>query len=115
MAPERDATADAGPQIREYADAVWRRRWLVLLLTLAGVAEESNEVDVLALEDALSKLAQLDPRQARLVELRFYGGMTMAESAHVLSISVPTAEREWRAARAFLQGELGDGRGRASP
>jgi len=76
-------------------------------VTLAGIAHQQDDVDLLALDDALVRLAALDPRQARFIELRFFGGLTVAESAHVLAISVPTAEREWRAARAFLQSELG--------
>jgi RNA polymerase sigma factor (TIGR02999 family) len=85
-------------------------------VTLAGVPGESGvgrvagapgEVDMLALDDALTKLAGLDPRQARLIELRFFGGMTVAEAAIVMEVSVPTLEREWRAAKAFLRNELG--------
>ncbi|MBS0197754.1 MAG: sigma-70 family RNA polymerase sigma factor [Planctomycetes bacterium] len=77
--------------------------------TLSGIPGSEREVDSLALDDALNKLATLSPRQARLVELRFFGGMTMEESAQVLDVSVPTLEREWRAARAFLRSELGGG------
>jgi RNA polymerase sigma-70 factor (ECF subfamily) len=74
---------------------------------MAGVAGPAGEVDMLALDDALTKLAALDPRQARLIELRFFGGMAVAEAAVVMEVSAPTLEREWRAAKAFLRNELG--------
>ena len=60
------------------------------------------EVDLIALEDALLELARLDARKARVVELRFYGGLTMNEIAEVLGISLATVEREWSFARAWL-------------
>lgn len=73
-----------------------------------GVAHATNmDVDVLDLDAALTELAELDPREARVVELRFFGGLTMAETATALGVSVPTAEREWRAARAWLGRRLG--------
>jgi RNA polymerase sigma-70 factor, ECF subfamily len=62
--------------------------------------------DLLAVDDALSRLAQLDPRQAQLVELRFFGGLDVAEAAAVLGMSKRTAEREWTMARAWLRREL---------
>jgi RNA polymerase sigma-70 factor (ECF subfamily) len=84
-------------------------------VTLAEVAAagvgggEQREVDVLGLDDALTKLASLDARQAKLVELRFFGGLTMDETAGLMGVSVPTLEREWRAAKAFLRAELSQG------
>lgn len=59
-------------------------------------------VDLLALDDALGALADLDPRQARIVELRFFGGLTLAEIAAMLDVSERTVKREWQKARAFL-------------
>lgn len=85
-------------------EGVWARRQQV---TLSGVADGPREVDLLALDDVLAKLERLDPRQARLVELRFLGGMTMEAAAGILGISLSSCEREWRAARAFLLSELG--------
>lgn len=67
------------------------------------------EVDLLALEDALAELAQLGPDQARLVELRFYGGLTIDEAADALGMSRTRAVEEWRAAKAWLAAEMGDG------
>lgn len=61
---------------------------------------------VLALEEALQRLAAFDPTKARLVELRFYGGLSVDEAARVLEVSPRTAARDWRVARAFLRTEL---------
>ena len=65
-----------------------------------------NDEDVLAIEDALIKLETLDPRQARIVELRFYGGLTVQEVAQVLDVSKRTVESEWTMIRAWLRQEL---------
>jgi RNA polymerase sigma factor (sigma-70 family) len=58
------------------------------------------------LDDALKSLKQLDPQQARVVELRFFGGLTVEETAEVLRISPRTVKRDWAVARAWLHGEL---------
>ena len=63
-------------------------------------------VEVLDLDRALSELAKVDERKAKLVELRYFGGLTMDESAQVLGISLATAERDWKFSRAFLLREL---------
>ncbi len=63
-------------------------------------------VDLIALDDALTQLAQLDPRQHRVVELRFFGGLAMDEIASVLDVSKATVELDWRAARAWLGTQL---------
>jgi len=63
--------------------------------------------ELLDVHEAIERLAQLSGRQARIVELRFFGGLTVAETAEVLQVSVPTAVREWRFARAWLRRELG--------
>jgi RNA polymerase sigma-70 factor, ECF subfamily len=63
--------------------------------------------DLLALDRALDELAGLSPRQASLVEARFFGGLEMREAAESLDISEATAQRDWRAARAWLAGRLG--------
>jgi RNA polymerase sigma factor (TIGR02999 family) len=62
--------------------------------------------EVLALEDALGDLEQASPRQARVVELRFFGGLDLAETAVALEVSEATVSRDWRAARAWLSSEL---------
>lgn len=73
-----------------------------------AAAEQANDVvDVLALHDAIEKLAALDPDQARVVELRYFGGMSIEETAEVLEISPATVKREWAVARAWLKRELG--------
>jgi len=63
-------------------------------------------VDVLAVDAALEELAAEDVRQAQLVELRFFGGLTLEEAAAALSVSLPTANRDWRFARAWLARRL---------
>ena len=68
----------------------------------------NTAVDLLALDEVLTKLSQLDARQARLVELRFFGGMTIEEVASVLEVSTSTIEKEWRRVRAWLIDELRD-------
>ena len=70
------------------------------------VADESRTVDVLAVDDALHRLAAIDAQQARLVELRFFGGLTVEESAAALGISPATVKRHWAVARAWLQREI---------
>ena len=62
---------------------------------------------MLDLDNALADLAKVDPRKARLVELRYFGGLTMEESAEGLGTSLATAERDWKFSRAFLLRELG--------
>jgi RNA polymerase sigma factor (TIGR02999 family) len=63
---------------------------------------EQNQIDVLALEESLTKLAKLDARQVKIVELHFYGGLTFEEIAGVLDISMSSVMREWRFARTWL-------------
>jgi RNA polymerase sigma-70 factor (ECF subfamily) len=79
-------------------------------VTLAGVgadaSDDSDAVDVLALHDALDKLATLDPTQAHLVELRYFGGLSIEDTAEALGVSVSTVKREWVIARAFLRREI---------
>lgn len=63
-------------------------------------------VDLLAVDEALTRLAAIDPEQARIVELRFFGGLTIEESAEALGISSATVKRHWTMARAWLQREV---------
>lgn len=65
-----------------------------------------REVDVIAVDDALEKLATLDAEQAKIVELRFFGGLTVEEAAEALNISKATVHRKWAVARAWLHREL---------
>ncbi len=69
------------------------------------VAREPD-VDVLAMDEALSGLARIDERKSRVVELRYFGGLTIEETAAVLGVSVDTAKRDWRMARAWLLTQL---------
>lgn len=64
------------------------------------------EVDVVAIDDALFDLARLDPQQSRIVELRFFGGLTLDETAEVMDISRSTVQREWNMAKAWLHNQL---------
>jgi len=64
------------------------------------------DADLLALHEILNRLEALDPSQARIVELRFFGGLTIQETAEVMQTSHATVEREWRIAKAFLKNEL---------
>ncbi|MEM8932414.1 MAG: sigma-70 family RNA polymerase sigma factor [Acidobacteriota bacterium] len=77
-------------------------------VTFAELAELGTEEppDVVAVDEALAGLAEVDPRKARLVELRFFGGVTIDEAADVLGIGRATAVREWRRARAWLYRDL---------
>jgi len=71
---------------------------------LAGAPE--RDLDLLALDDALASLAKSDVRLSRVVELRYFGGLTTKEAAEVLGVSVATVERDWATARAWLRVEL---------
>ncbi len=72
----------------------------------------SKPVDLVSLDEALSRLAELNQRQARIVELRFLAGMTIEEAATAIGVSARTVELDWRMARAWLRGQLSD---RGSP
>lgn len=65
-----------------------------------------RDVDLIALDDALTRLAVVDPQQSRVVELRFFGGLTIEETAEVLKISPATVGREWTVAKAWLHAAL---------
>lgn len=67
---------------------------------------EARELDLVALDEALGGLEALDPRQARVVELRFFAGLTLAETAEAVGISTATVKREWETAKAWLAREM---------
>lgn len=71
---------------------------------IVGAAE--REVDLLALDSALQLLAEIDPQQNRIIELRFFGGLTIEETAEVLGISTATVKRDWKMAKAWLFGKI---------
>jgi RNA polymerase sigma-70 factor (ECF subfamily) len=66
----------------------------------------SKDVDLVNLDDALKELARMDARQGRIIELRFFGGLSIEETAEVLSLSAATVERSWSSARAWLYRQL---------
>lgn len=72
-------------------------------------AEQKRDLDLVALDDALNGLASLDPQQARIVELRFFTGLTIEETAEVVGISPATVKRDWNTAKAWLFRELSRG------
>ena len=72
----------------------------------AFVPSPERDADLVALDDALNALAETDPREAKVVELRFFGGLSEEETAHVLGISDRTVRREWEHAKAWLIHEL---------
>ena len=81
----------------------------VALDEAAGAVQPQPQIDLVALNEALEKLAEVDPRQSRIVELRFFGGLTEDEVAEVLGVSPITVKRDWRIAKAVLSTQLGAG------
>ena len=81
--------------------------WSRVTLTVADAsAGRAKEIDVLALNEALERLTALDERKGRLVELRFFGGLTEEQASEVMGMARSTASEEWRMARAWLGREL---------
>jgi len=101
---ERRRTAKRG--------GAWNR---VPLTGLVGSGAEERVIDALDLDGVLRKLAELDERKARVVELRFFAGMSVPEVAEVLGTSVSTVEADWRFARSWLSRELNALQGDQSP
>src|SRR5262249_24549596 len=81
-------------------------RWEHVPLVEDQMASGATDVDVVALDEALQRLARVDPQQARIVELRYFGGLTIDEVAEVVRISPATVVREWTVAKAWLRAEL---------
>ena len=81
-----------------------------LRLTLDEAIEfyQRSDINIAAVDEVLDELEKLDPRQAQIVELRFFGGLTIEEIANVLQISPATIKREWSTAKLWLQHELSD-------
>jgi RNA polymerase sigma factor (TIGR02999 family) len=77
-------------------------------------AHTSEDLDLVALDDALKALAEIDPRQSRIVELRYFAGLSIEDTAEVLQISPATVKRDWTVARAWLKRELVRGATRRS-
>ncbi len=78
-----------------------------LVLDEAISIPEQRPIDLIALDEALRILEKVDPRQSRIVELRFFGGLSIEETAYILKISESTVRREWTFAKAWFQRELG--------
>jgi RNA polymerase sigma factor (TIGR02999 family) len=80
----------------------------VCMLTLGDVEAlpQRKDVDVIALSDALNSLAAIDPRQSRVVELRFFAGLSLEETSEIMGIGTATIQRDWTAARAWLHREI---------
>lgn len=79
---------------------------LTLTLDEAIALPQKHEVDLVTLDDALNRLATLDARQAQIIDLRFFGGLSIEDTSHVLGISPATVKREWATARLWLMREL---------
>jgi RNA polymerase sigma factor (TIGR02999 family) len=77
-----------------------------LSLSQADLLAEKRDVNLLALDDALQRLEALDPQKSRIVELRYFGGLTIEETAEALRISPATVKRDWSMARAWLRSEI---------
>ena len=71
-----------------------------------AIARESAAEELIILDEALKRLEKLNARQAKVIEYRFFGGLTQEEIAEVLDVSIPTVRRDWRLARAWLSREL---------
>ena len=93
--PRKDRVKHGGGRRREHAD-----------LDLLGADGSSDQL--LALHESLGQFALLDPLNAKLVELRYFGGLTLEQSAEYLGISPSTADRAWRYARAWLYAAMAD-------
>jgi RNA polymerase sigma factor (TIGR02999 family) len=81
----------------------------VLTLDDAVALSPRKEMDVIAIDDALHALAEVDPRQSRVVELRFFAGLSLEETSEVMGIATATVQRDWTAARAWLHREISRG------
>ena len=78
-----------------------------MVLEDAALIFEERAIDLLALDDALTRLREADERKAQMVELRFFAGLSLSEAADTVGVSARTGERDWRMARAWLRKELG--------
>jgi RNA polymerase sigma-70 factor (ECF subfamily) len=83
-----------------------KREGMKISLESALVSSEEQSAEMLALDEALNRLALLDSRQAQIVEMKFFGGLSVEEIAQILNVSVRTVKRDWNLARAWLYGEL---------
>lgn len=91
---------------RQHRAAKRGGNWLKVTIDQAADMPDTADVDVLGLDDALTRLAALDERQSRVVEMRFFGGLSVEETAAMLDVSPRTVEEDWRMAKAWLKREL---------
>ena len=84
-------------------------QWLQVPLNEAVALFHDRQTDIVALDDALHALAEIDPRKSRVVEMRFFGGLSIKEVAEVLNISTESVQRDWRLAKVWLLRELSQG------
>lgn len=82
---------------------------LKLELQEGMASQKAQNVDLIALDNALNELARLDPQQSRIVEMRFFGGLSIEDTAEVIGVSRTTVKREWATARAWLLREMSRG------
>jgi len=82
---------------------------LTVVFAEQAAGEKGSVVDLIALDDAMQRLAALDPRQCQIVELRFFGGLSIEETAQVVEISPATTKREWATARIWLHNAISTG------
>nr|ART41092.1 L505 [uncultured bacterium] len=75
-------------------------------LNEATLMSDARAGELVALDEALRKLSQLDPRKGRVIELRYFGGLSLEETSEMLGVSVMTVRRDWRAAKAWLYREM---------
>jgi RNA polymerase sigma factor (TIGR02999 family) len=95
---------------RRHADRRGGARTVHVPLEGIDLATVEPDADLVAIDEALEKLALEDPRKARVVELRFFGGLSMEETAQALGVSLRTANNDWAFARAWLYRALAEGR-----
>ena len=87
--------------------AAKRDAGLKLVLDEGLASRPLREIDLVVLDDALQELSRLDPRQGQIVELRFFGGLSIEETSQVLGVSPATVKRDWTTARFWLQKQIG--------
>ena len=85
---------------------MWRRRSAGPRYAEPGQVDGETDEDVAAIDEALTRLAALDERQSKIVEMRYFGGLTIEETAEAMNISPATVKRHWTMARAWLAREL---------
>ena len=81
-------------------------KWVRVTVAEGAAKMPVRDVELLDLDAALARLATFDPRRSQIAELRFFGGLSLEETGHVLGLSIATVERDWQAARAWLYAQL---------